>query len=86
MDDETLIKYSYVAISRYRVEVVKALEGEVMIPRDISRDIGIGQNHVSKALCELKEIGITECINEEARKGRLYRLTDVGEEIARNLE
>jgi hypothetical protein len=37
-------------------------------------------------LGELKNAGIAECINEEYRKGRLYRLTSLGEEIAKNLE
>ena len=34
---------------------------------------------------ELKDSGVAECINEEVRKGRLYRLTDVGQEIVEYL-
>ena len=41
---------------------------------------------MSKVLKELKDAGIAECINEDVRKGRLYRLTDVGNEIAENLD
>lgn len=41
---------------------------------------------MSKVLRELKESGVAECINEEVKKGRLYRLTSVGEEIAERLE
>ena len=41
---------------------------------------------MSKVLKELKESGVAECINEEARKGRLYRLTELGEEIVTKLE
>ena len=41
---------------------------------------------MSKVLKELKDAGVAECINEEARKGRLYRLTDLGEEIVGNLK
>jgi hypothetical protein len=33
-------------------------------------------------LRELKDSGVAECINEDAKRGRLYRLTDVGEDIA----
>lgn len=40
---------------------------------------------MSKVLKELKQAGIAECINPEVRKGRLYRLTDLGDEIADNL-
>lgn len=86
IDDDTLIKLSYVNISSYRAKTVKSLSGEVKIPTKIARDTGILPNHISKVLKELKEAEIVECINEEARKGRLYRLTDVGDEIANNLK
>lgn len=86
IDDETLIKLSYVNISLYRAKTVKALKDEVKIPTQIVNDAGIRPNHISKVLHELKDAGIAECINEEARKGRLYRLTDVGNEIVKNLD
>ncbi len=87
MDDETLKKFAYVNVSSYRVKTVKSLkDGEVKIPTVIADEAGIRTNHISKVLSELKESGIAECINEEARKGRLYRLTSVGKEIADNLE
>ena len=34
---------------------------------------------------ELKSKEIVECINEEARKGRLYRLTDTGKEVLESI-
>ena len=86
MDDETLKTYAYVNISTYRVKTVKALKDEVKIPTKIAEDAGIRTNHISKVLRELKESGVAECINEEARKGRLYRLTSIGDEIVDNLE
>ena len=85
LDDETLIKLSYVNISSYRVKVVKSLQDDVKTPTKIAEDSGIKTNHISKVLKELKESGVAECINEEVRKGRLYRLTDLGDEIVENL-
>ena len=85
IDDETLIKLSYVNISSYRAKTVKSLRGEVKIPTKIAKDTGILPNHISKVLKELKEAEIVECINPEVRKGRLYRLTENGEEIAKSL-
>lgn len=86
LDDETLKMISYVSISSYRLKTVQSLKGgEVKIPTRIAADTGIRTNHISKVLSELKSSGIAECINEEARKGRLYRLTDVGEEIVEKL-
>lgn len=85
MDDETLKKFAYVNISSYRVKTMKALKDDVKTPTNIAKEAGILPNHISKVLRELKESGIAE-FNEEARKGRLYRLTDVGEEIVDKLD
>ena len=43
-------------------------------------------NHISKVLRELKECGVAECINEEKRKNRVYRLTSKGEDVANLLD
>ena len=86
IDDETLKTYAYVNISSYRVKAVKSLKGDVKMPKEIADDSGIRVNHISKVLRELKESGVAECINEETRKGRLYRLTDLGDEIADHLK
>ena len=85
IDDETLKTYAYINISSYRVKTVKALKDEVLMPTQIAKDAGIRTNHISKVLSELKESGIAECINPEVRKGKLYRLTDLGDEIANKL-
>ena len=84
--DEMLKEMSYVKISKYRTKVMKSLEGEVKIPTVIAKDSEIRSNHISKVLAELKERELVECINPEVRKGRLYRLTEKGDEIAKNLE
>ena len=86
LSDEMLTEISYVNISKYRTKVIKSLEESPKIPSVIARDSGIRTNHISKVLRELKEHELVECINPEARKGRLYRLTDKGENIVGNLE
>lgn len=87
LDDETLRTYAYVNISTYRVKAMKTLkDGDIKTPTAIANDSGIRSNHISKVLRELKEVGVAECINENARKGRLYRLTDLGDEIVENLD
>ena len=65
---------------------MKAMKDEVKTPSKIAEDTGIRMNHISKVLKELKDTGVAECINEDARKCRLYRLTDTGNEIAELLE
>ena len=86
LSDEMLTEISYVNISKYRTKVMKSLDGEVLIPTQIAKNSGIRTNHISKVLAELKAHELVECINPVVRKGRLYRLTDKGEEIVGNLE
>ena len=86
LSDEILTEISYVQMSKYRIKVMKALEGDVKIPSVIAKDSGIKTNHISKVLAELKAHELVECINPEVRKGRLYRLTDKGDVILNNLE
>lgn len=85
LSDEMLIEKSYVEISTYRTKVMKSLDGEVKIPSQIAKDTGIIQNHMSATLKQLREHKLVECINPEVRKGRLYRLTDKGNELVKNI-
>ncbi|MBQ6349473.1 MAG: transcriptional regulator [Methanobrevibacter sp.] len=80
-NDELLKLTSYVQISKYREKTLKSIGDDVKIPTSIAKDSGIRTNHISKVLSELKSKDIVECINEDARKGRLYRLTDTGKEV-----
>ena len=86
LSDEMLTEISYVKISKYRAKVMKSLDGEVKIPTNIAKDSEIRPNHISKVLSELKAHNLVECINPEARKGRLYRLTEKGDELVKNLD
>ena len=65
---------------------MKSLEGKTKIPSQIAKDSGIIQNHISATLGQLKEHGLIECINPEVRKGRLYRLTNKGNQVVKKLE
>lgn len=85
LSDEMLTEISYVKISKYRSKVMKSLDGEVKIPTNIAKDSEIRPNHISKVLSELKAHNLVECINPEAKKGRLYRLTDKGNELVKNI-
>ena len=85
LSDEMLKEISYVEISKYRLKVMKTLDKEVKIPTQIAKDSGIRTNHISKVLAELKAHELVECINPEVRKGRLYRQTDKGEIVSKNI-
>lgn len=86
LSDEMLTEISYVQISQYRTKAMKSLEDDIKIPSVIAKDSGIRTNHISKVLAELKAHELVECINPEVRKGRLYRHTEKGDQVVKNLE
>ena len=86
LSDEMLTEISYVQISSYRKRVMKSLEDDVKIPSKIAEDADIRQNHISKVLAELRAHELVECLNPEVRKGRLYRHTEKGDQVVKNLE
>lgn len=55
-------------------------------PKQLSLELGIHQNNVSKTLKQLKEKELVEVVNIKIRKGRIYRLTNFGSEIAKKLK
>ena len=87
IDDSVLVDCIYVKMGKNRTKAMQSLKnGDVKIPTQIAKDVDIRTNHISKVLSELKEKNLVECINEEVRKGRLYRLTDHGKEVAKHLD
>ena len=62
-----------------------SLKDGIKTPSEMSKLTEIRLNHISKSLKELKENGLVECLNEESRKGRLYKLTKLGVEVLNEL-
>lgn len=79
--DEILKEIGYVLVSNYRTEVMKSLSENAKIPSTIAKEAGIRTNHISNTLKQLKDHELVECINPEVRKGRIYRLTEKGEDV-----
>lgn len=86
MDDESLKILGYVISSTYRTKVLKAFDDNPKFPSELAKNAGIRQNHVSNVLRQLRMKGLVEIVNPEAKKGRYYRLTSVGEEISKELK
>ncbi|MFB6144287.1 MAG: helix-turn-helix domain-containing protein [Candidatus Nanohaloarchaea archaeon] len=87
MDDELWSKLSYVEMSKNRTETLRVLsESEKpMTPTEVSEELDIAFNSASRALRQLSEKELVECINPEAPRYRRYRLTEDGEKISQNL-
>ena len=84
-NDEIFKLLGYVMTSEYRTSIIKSIGESIKIPSAIAEDIGLRTNHVSNVLKDLKENNLVVCLNEEARKGRLYRNIDLGLEILKHL-
>lgn len=80
-DDEIFKLVGYVIASEYRVNIMKNIGEGIKIPSAIAEDIGLRTNHVSNVLKDLKENDLVVCLNDNARKGRLYKNTDLGLKI-----
>ena len=86
MNEEFEILKQYVKTSKYRYNVLKVLSRtSVKIPTQISKEAHIRKNHISKVLRELQNHNLVECINPDVRKGRLYRLTRLGEQVQESI-
>ena len=83
--DEIFDIVGYVMASEYRCNIIKSIGESIKIPSAIAEDIGLRTNHVSNVLKDLKEHKIVVCLNEDARKGRLYKNTELGLKILKYL-
>lgn len=81
MKDSEKITLEFIKLSMNRKKVFEALEGETLKPTDISEKTGIHRNNVSRILSQLREKNLIRLLNPENKRGRLYELTDYGEEI-----
>ncbi|MBU1644433.1 MAG: winged helix-turn-helix domain-containing protein [Nanoarchaeota archaeon] len=85
MQKEMVNAISLLKSSEYRLKIIKAIGKDTVTPSEIANKIGIRLNHVSMFLKELKENKLVKCLNEDTRKGRLYELTELGENAINKL-
>ncbi|MCL2114624.1 MAG: helix-turn-helix domain-containing protein [Methanobrevibacter sp.] len=81
MDKETVKCIAYVKASKYRKDILLEIDNDLKLPSEISKEVSIRINHVSNTLKQLKDANLVECVNEEAKKGRLYQTTEKGKGI-----
>lgn len=78
---------SYCISSRYRVVALDRLAEGPATPSQIASDADVGIAHVSRALQELKERSlVTLLVSEDRKKGRVYGLTETGQEVWETVE
>lgn len=67
------------------VVVIRLLVGPAT-PGQLARSTGRNPNRISRALAELRNVGIVECMTPQLRKGRTFELTQMGKTIGVELE
>ncbi|WP_292600970.1 MarR family transcriptional regulator [Methanobrevibacter sp. UBA212] len=75
----------YVKVSKYRTHTLKTIGHAYKMPTEIARETEFKTSQVSTALIDLKKKNLVVCLNEDAKKGRLYRCTELGHEILEHL-
>lgn len=85
MSESAWDEIGFIDSSKYRRTVVKRLQDGPATPSTIAEELDGpgGIAHVSRSLQELREREIVALlVSEETKKGRIYGLTDDGEELA----
>ena len=68
------------------IKVSPSIDTNLKMPSEIANDINIKTSQVSAALSDLKKHNLVICINEEVRKGRLYKCTELGLELLKYID
>ena len=71
----------YIKLFPHRTKTLQSIDTNLKMPSEIANDINIKTSQVSAALSDLKKHNLVICINEEVRKGRLYKCTELGLEL-----
>lgn len=77
-DEEIWQLIGFIKISSIRRKTLQTLESKFLMPSEIARLTGYRTTQISNALHDLKEKELVKCMNEDARKGRIYQNTELG--------
>ena len=71
---------SFVGRGKVRKKVLKALI-KTNSPTELARQMDIERSTISRAILELTEKGLVECLTPDERMGRYYRTTETGRKV-----
>lgn len=85
-EDEIWELIGHIKISQSRYKTLKSLEKEFLMPSEITQKTKLRDYQISTALNDLKDNKLVICRNENAKKGRIYQITDLGTMILEIIE
>lgn len=71
----------FIGSSKYRKKIFIELNLNEITPKELSKLTNIALPNVTRALKELEDTGMVECLNPDFKKGRLYAPTLMGKQI-----
>jgi len=71
----------FVLASTYRTNIMLMLSSRMAMPKQMAKVTNLRIGHVSNVLKSLVDKGLIECVNSEAKRGRIYGLTPTGKRI-----
>lgn len=89
MTEKIFEEASYVLASTYRIAVMNKLAESPKTPSHMADDEGDGPSiaHVSRAIQDLRDEGLVKLlVPEDRQKGRIYGLTDRGEDVLETMD
>lgn len=85
-DTDFFFILGFVKVAKNRIKTLEAIGTDTQMPSEISKKTDLRTSQVSRTLRDLKGKGLVVCINDDVRKGRLYRCTPLGLEVLKHLE
>lgn len=79
------LKLGKVKRSKNKQKIIKALT-KPKTPTELSEELKLARSTCSNTLLELQEMGLVKCLTPNLRMGRLYQLTEEGQEIKKQIE
>ncbi len=74
------------AKGRTRRKCLEALSSGPKMPENIAKSSDEHLSHISRALRELADKELVECLTPKANKNRIYRITKKGNEVLKGLK
>ena len=81
MNKETIWQdVSYIISREHRRKVLESLNSPKTASK-LSKEVNINIAHISRALSELTEKKLIQCLTPESNKGKLYVITEHGKKV-----
>ena len=81
MEQEHWQLIGFVLAGKYRLSILKFLSKRKGSPKTIAKFLTLSSSTVSNTIRDLLKKNLIVCLNPDAKKGRLFQLTTLGDEI-----